>query len=97
MAKERVDKKVLELRKLIKEKKLLVGTDRTLKALKLGNIEKVFMAANCADKLKDDIKHYSKLSKASVSQLRYPNDELGILCKKPYSISVLGLLKGKNK
>jgi large subunit ribosomal protein L30e len=97
MTKERLDKKVLELRKLIKDKKLLVGTDRTLKALKLGKIEKVFIASNCAGKAKDDIEYYGKMSKASISQLKYPNDELGVLCKKPYSISVLGLLKGKTK
>ena len=97
MAKERVDKKVIELRKLIKDKKLLVGTDRTLKALKLGKIEEVFVAANCDAKVKADINHYSKLTKASVSTLKYPNDELGVLCKKPYSISVLGLLKGMTK
>lgn len=97
MAKERVDKKILELRKLIKEKKMLVGTERTLKALKLGKLEKVFLSLNCPAGVKEDINHYSKLSKASISQLRYPNDELGVLCKKPHSISVLGLLKGKAK
>jgi large subunit ribosomal protein L30e len=95
MAKERIDKKIVELRDLISEKKVIVGTERTIKALKLGKIEKIFLASNCKQKAKDDIKQYSKLSKATVSQLRYPNDELGVLCKKPYSISVLGLLKGK--
>ncbi|MBW2984045.1 ribosomal L7Ae/L30e/S12e/Gadd45 family protein [Candidatus Woesearchaeota archaeon] len=96
MAKERVDRKILELRKLIAEKKLIVGTERTIKALKLGKLEKVFLSSNCRTKTKEDVKHYSKLSKAGVSSLRYPNDELGVLCKKPYSISVLGLLKGKS-
>ena len=97
MAKERVDKTISELRKLLAEKKLLIGTERTVKALKIGKIEKVFLSLNCPSKVKEDIKHYSKLSKASVSQLKYPNDELGVLCKKPYSISVLGLVKGKVK
>ena len=95
MAKERIDKKIVELRDLISEKKVIVGSKRTIKAIKLGKIEKVFLSSNCLPKAKDDIKQYSKLSKATVSQLRYPSDELGVLCKKPYSISVLGLLKGK--
>ncbi len=97
MAKERIDKKVLELRKLISDKKLLVGTKSTIKALKLGKIEEVFLSQNCPAKTREDINHYSELSKAKVTQLEYPNDELGILCKKSYSISVLGLLKGKAK
>ncbi len=93
MAKERVDKTIIELRKLLKEKKLIIGSERTLKALKLGKLEKVFVSLNCPAKVKESIKHYSKLSKAAISQLKYPNDELGILCKRPYSISVLGLSK----
>jgi large subunit ribosomal protein L30e len=97
MAKERIDKKILELRKLLKEKKLLIGTKRTIKAIKLGKLEKVFLSLNCPSKVKDDIKRYSKLSATAVSQLGYPNDELGVLCKKPHSISVLGLVKGKGK
>jgi large subunit ribosomal protein L30e len=97
MAKERIDQKIVELRKLISDKKLIIGTKRTIKALKLGKVEKVFLCLNCPAKVKDDVKQYSKLSKAKVSSLRYPNDELGVLCKKPYSISVLGLIKGKTK
>ena len=47
MAREKIDTKVVELRKLIKDKKLLIGSERTIKALKLGKIEKVFFSANC--------------------------------------------------
>ena len=97
MAKERIDKQIQELRKLLDEGKLVIGTKRTIKELKLGNLEKVFLSLNCPAKAKDDVKNYSKLSKTTVSQLKYPNDELGVLFKKPYSISILGLIKGKVK
>lgn len=93
MAKEKIDEAIVEIRKLIKEDKLIVGTDKTLKALKLGKLEKVFISLNCPSEVKATIKHYSKISKTTISQLKYPNDELGIVCKKPYSISILGLSK----
>jgi large subunit ribosomal protein L30e len=91
MAVTKTDKNISEIRKLLKEKNIIIGTDRTLKNLKLGKIKKVYLSSNCSEKTRESIKHYSELSKASVVKLKYPNDELGILCKKPFSISVLGV------
>ena len=97
MAKDRIDKQIQELRKLLDEGKIVIGTKRTIKQLKLGKLEKVFLSLNCPAKTKEDVRSYSKLSKTTVSQLKYPNDELGVLCKRPHSISILGLIKGKVK
>ncbi len=85
------DKNIAEIRKLLKQKNIIIGTEKTLKNLKLGKISKVYLSSNCQEKTINIIKHYSKLSKASLIRLKYPNDELGILCKKPFSISVLGV------
>jgi len=93
MAKEKVDKTIKEIRALIESKKAVVGTQETIKNLKLGKVAKVYLTANCPDKLKEDVNYYSKLSKAEVVQLNYPNDELGVVCKKPFSISMLSVLK----
>ena len=90
---ETVDKDLAEVRKLMKGNKMIVGSERTLKNLKLGKIGRVYISSNCAEKTKGAIEHYSRLGKASVISLRYPNDELGILCKKQFSISVLSVLK----
>lgn len=93
MAIKTTDKEIVEIRKLVKGKEIIIGTDRTLKNLKLGKIKKVFLSSNCSEKMIKDIEHYSKLCKASVVTLKYPNDELGILCKKSFSISVLSVPK----
>ena len=93
MAEKAVDKNIVELRKLLKGKGLIIGSERTLKNLRLGKISRVYISSNCALETKDSIEHYSKLSKAEVIKLKYPNDELGILCKKPFSISVLSVMK----
>ena len=85
---------ISEIKKALKNKKVIIGTERTLKNLKLGKISKIFLTSNCSEDIKKDIKYYSKLAKVEVVQLKQPNDELGALCKKPFSISVLSVVKG---
>jgi large subunit ribosomal protein L30e len=86
---------IAEIKKALKTKgKAVIGTARTIKKLKLGKVEKVYLTSNCPDEVKEDIKYYAKLSGAKVVQLKQPNDELGIVCKKPFAISVLSIAKG---
>lgn len=91
MAVKAGDKNITEIRKLLKSKGILVGTERTLKNLKLGRIKKIYLSANCAERTKETIKHYA--GPTEIIKLRYPNDELGLLCKKSFSISVLSVPK----
>ena len=88
-----IDKNISEIRKLLKEESTIIGAERTLKNLKLGKISKIFLSSNCSEKTKDSIEHHSKLSNTEVIRLKYSNDELGILCKKSFSISVLSVPK----
>jgi len=83
-----------EIRKLIKAGNFIVGTGRTIKNLKLGKVEKVILSSNCPEKVVDNLGYYAELSKAETFKVPYPNEELGVICKKPYSISVLSILKG---
>jgi ribosomal protein L30E len=84
---------IAEIKKSLKEEKLVFGADETLKGLKEGKFEKVYTAANCPDGLKDDIDHYSKLAGAEVVDTGIQNTELGDICKQPFSIAVMGLSK----
>jgi len=93
MAKRKVDKTAVEIRGLLADNKLIIGTERALKLLRLGKLKQVYLSVNCADSTKEDIAHYSKLSGTKVKELAYPGSELGVICKKSYSISVLGVLK----
>lgn len=78
-----------ELKEALKEKKLIIGTERTLKNLKMNNLKKVYIASNCKQEVKEDIEHYCKLYSIPLVKLKENNEELGIICKKPFSISVL--------
>ena len=82
-----------EIKKLVKSGNFVTGTERSIKQLKLGKIEKILMSSNCPASVEKSIHHYAALNGAEVHKLEVPNDELGIVCKKPFSISVLSFLK----
>ena len=86
-----MDANISELKKLLKIDRVILGTDRTLKLLKLGTADRVFLSSNCPEEVKKDIEYYAKLSNVPLIYLKQPNDELGILCKKPYPVSVLSV------
>ena len=82
-----------DIKKRVKEKKIIIGTKRTVKALKLGKVEKIFLTSNCPDDVKEDIGYYAKLGKTRIVKLKQPSGELGTICKKPFPISVLSFQK----
>ncbi|MBS3132266.1 ribosomal L7Ae/L30e/S12e/Gadd45 family protein [Candidatus Woesearchaeota archaeon] len=82
-----------ELKKLLKEGKAIVGKDRTLKGLKKGSVERIFLSSNCPKAAEQDIERYALMSGAEVIKLSYPNDELGVMCRKQFPISVLSFAK----
>lgn len=84
-----------EISKLLKTNKLVYGTKSTMKSLKIGKLAKIYLTSNCPDDVRGDISHYSTMSKTEIIQLDIPNDELSQVCKKPFSISVLSVLKEK--
>ena len=86
-----------EIKKMLKSGSVVVGTEKTMKNLKLGRVQKVLVSSNCPSSVEKDINYYSGLTGAEVHKLEYPNDELSVICKKPFSISVLAFLKGAVK
>ena len=87
----------VEIKKMLKAGNLIVGTERTIKNLKLGRVQKVLVSSNCPAKVENDINYYAGMSGAELYKLDFPNEELSIICKKPFTISVLAFLKGAGK
>lgn len=81
-----------EIKKYLGTKLLIVGTNLVIKNLKLGRLSKVYLSSNCPAKIKERIAYYASLANTAIVELNIPNDELGVLCKKLYSISVLAIL-----
>ena len=76
---------------------LAISNKGKAKFVKLGKVQKVLMSSNCPARIESNINYYAGLSGAELYKLDYPNDELSVICKKPFAISVLALLKGAGK
>lgn len=94
MAKKQViDENIALVKKAIEDSKIIIGTDETVKELKKGNLVKIFLSSNCPEDVKTSIEEYAELTGTEVVQLAYPNDEFAVLCKKPFPISLVGIMK----
>tara|TARA_Y100000310_G_scaffold345672_1_gene468092 strand:- start:3705 stop:3974 length:270 start_codon:yes stop_codon:yes gene_type:complete len=82
---------ISEIKKLLEQKKVQIGTQVAIKNLSKGLVKKIFLAQNCPTNVVDDLTHMSKISKVDIVKLKVPNDELGVVCKKRFSISVLSV------
>ncbi|MBI1936291.1 ribosomal L7Ae/L30e/S12e/Gadd45 family protein [Candidatus Woesearchaeota archaeon] len=83
-----------EIKKLAKAGNIIIGSDRAIKSLKSGNVQKILLCSNCPAGLEKDAGYYAGINGAEVIKLSYQNDELGVICKKPFPISILAVLKG---
>ena len=78
-----------EIRKLLGSEKLVIGTERCMRLLREGKLKKVVLASNCNVTTVEDVRRYAGATE--VIALDVPNEELGVFCKKPFNISVLGI------
>ncbi|MEA3430004.1 MAG: ribosomal L7Ae/L30e/S12e/Gadd45 family protein [Nanoarchaeota archaeon] len=88
-----ISKAIEEIKEALKNGKAVIGSERSIKLLRTGEISKIFVTSNCPENMKNDINHYADLAKVEVVHLKQPNDELGIICKKPFAISLISVLK----
>ncbi len=82
-----------EIRKGLKEKKLVIGANTVMRNLRAGKLKKIFLASNPPKTAEEDIVHYAKIAECPVAKLAIANDELGIICKKQFLVAVVGMLK----
>ncbi|MBR9693432.1 hypothetical protein GOV07_05940 [Candidatus Woesearchaeota archaeon] len=82
-----------EIRKLLGSEKLVIGSDRVVKAIKQGTVAKVILASNAPEDLREQLGRYKGLGASfELADAGIPNDELGTLCKKPFSIAAIAIL-----
>jgi len=75
------------------KKEVIVGLATVLKGIQQGKLVKVFLASNSPAKMKDDVIRYATLAHIPVHELSQNNEELGVLCKKNFMVSVVGLIR----
>ena len=88
-----VDEVVTEVRVGLKSNKAILGSDEVLKSLKQGKISKVLVSTNCKEDLKRDLEHLKSISDFEIVNVKYDSEELGVICKKPFTVSMIGFLK----
>ena len=69
--------------------KVILGSKKTIQAIKLGNGELVVIAENTPKNTKEDIEIYAKLSDIPVYTFEGSSVELGSVCGKPFTVSAL--------
>ena len=68
------------------------GTDRSLKALKRGEVKLVIAAANCPREVLQDLRYYSSLSNVKLHVFNDDSRELGLACGKPFTVNVVAIV-----
>lgn len=78
----------------MQEGRAVAGVKKVLKQLRAGKLSQVFLASNCPAQMKKDVESSARLAKVPVVELAVNNEELGVLCKKNFFISVAGIKEG---
>lgn len=81
-----------ELGKAISTGKVIVGTKRSIKALKRGEAKLIIAAANCPEETLEDLRYYSSLSRTKLHIFAGSSKELGLACGKPFTVNVVAVL-----
>jgi len=80
-----------EIKENVKKNNVIFGYKEVIKALKCSKLEKVIIASNAPERVKKDVEYNSRISGTKVEIFDKTNKDLGILCGKPFSVSVLGI------
>ncbi len=81
----------MNLAKLVKEKKAIIGEREVMKEIKNGKIKKVVIAKNIKDDLRKILYHYKKIANLEIEEFDGTRKDLGIACGKPFLVSIVGI------
>ena len=84
---------IKDIKDSIKTEKVILGTEQTLKLIKQGKIKKIFVSLNCPPNIVLDLERYSKIDKFELIKTQASNKEMGVFAKKPFSVSIISILK----
>jgi large subunit ribosomal protein L30e len=68
---------------------IIVGYRQSRKFIKLDRAKVVVLASNVPEKIRKEIEHNAKIAGIKVEIFDKSSKELGVLCGKPYPVSVL--------
>ncbi len=81
-----------QIRMAIETGEVVLGSNQTIKLLKLGRPQLVIMAANCPAEIREDIEYYAELAEIPVFVYPGTSRELGDVCGRPHVVASLAVL-----
>lgn len=79
------------IREKVKRKEVVIGYNNVIKLLKTGKPRMIVISNNIPSDKKDVIIHNAKLSKVEIKEFDNDSVSLGLVCGKPFSVSVLAI------
>lgn len=80
---------ITELMTGLKENRLVFGGKTAVKLAKKEAIEKVYLSNDCPENIEEELKK----TNVKIVKLNMTKEALADLCKKPFNISVISLIK----
>ena len=80
------------LKHVVRTGKVIIGSRKTLKYVKLGKVKVVVAASNLPPDLRSDLEYYAKLSNIPIIYFPGTNRDLGTVIGKPFSVAMMGIL-----
>ena len=81
-----------ELKNLIKTGKYTLGARSTIKAVATGRAKMVIIAKNAPPELRDRVLYYARLGGIPVYTFEGTSQDLGVVCGKPFKISMIAVI-----
>jgi len=75
----------------VKTGKVMFGAQSAIKSAKTGKVRLIIAAANCPPKFLIELEYYCKLSKIPLIIFKGTSKDLGSVCGKPFTVSVLAI------
>jgi len=75
----------------VKTGKVLYGANSALENAKMGKVRLIIRAASCPEKCSRELEYYCRLSNIPLIVYNGTGKDLGVVCGKPYAISVLAV------
>ncbi|MBW6462446.1 MAG: 50S ribosomal protein L30e [DPANN group archaeon] len=85
----------LKIKKAETTGNLIIGIKSVMSAVRQGNLTDVVIASNCPKVMIDEVVHTAKLSEVPVTFFEGDSNNLGEICRKPFTIAVLGISEKK--
>jgi len=79
----------------LKEDKVIIGFKSVIKILKKGSPQMIVLANNIPEENKKMIIHNAQISNVEIKEYQNDNVNLGLVCGKPFPISVLAIKRSK--